>query len=40
MSDLFFGAYTGSWPAAFAIVGIAACTAWCIVKVTQVIKNP
>lgn len=40
MYDLLLGAATGSWSAAAALIGIAACAAWCVVKVTQVIKNP
>lgn len=40
MGELIIGAAAGFWAPALTLVGVAACIAWCIVKVAQVIKAP
>lgn len=39
MGDLMLGAATGTWSAAFALVGMAAALAWCVVRVVREVKR-
>lgn len=40
MENLIFGVTTGSWPAAFTIVGVTAAIAWCVVAVVREVRRP